>query len=398
METGTTLLGLGWCEGWNHSDKNPRHNRLALLCLWQNRSSLLRRWSLQRMFRLMVHNDTMMRFVCVFTFALLLALSSLPVALAQDTAPVEDEDDSSEQVEQKDDSYRRQMELEDARSRDRTYIDNTHSQKANLEKIDKLPEESRENIRDQLVDVIMENGEWEPKDALEEYPYAPTEAAQSDPELMEQEQEAWDEQIEKYHAREAAAFGTYRGPVPGPGNPTGQQGDGSQQGQQGGQQGSGQGGQDGTGDGESGDGSEGTYQPYQSGSNGSEDEVSTAGVSESALDFLRGGQGRQQPPPQGSQPQPPQAQPQSPQAQEQATGVQQAQAEEQAPEEGSEQAQTDQAAEQSAAQNAEQAQAEQQQESPQDIQLDTRGIIAIKDLDKLEGTELPGEQEDSEDP
>jgi hypothetical protein len=343
----------------------------------------------------MVDNGVMVKFVCMLFVALLLVLFSLPVALAQDTAPVEDDDDSSEQVEQKDDSYRRQMELEDARSRDRTYIDTTHSQKAGLEKIDKLPEESRENVRAQLVDVIMENGEWEPKDALEEYPYEPTGAAQSDSELMEQEQEAWDEQIEKYHKREAAAFGSYRGPVPGPGNPTGQQGDGSQQGQQGGQQGSGQGGQDGAGDGESGDGSEGTYQPYQSGSNGSEDEVSTAGVSESALDFLRGGQGRQQPPPQGAQPQ---AQPQSQQAQEQATGDQQAQAEEQAPEESSEQAQTDQAAEQSSEQNAEQAQAEQQQESPQDTQLDTRGIIAIKDLDKLEGTEIPGNQEDSEDP
>ena len=41
--------------------------------------------------------------------------------------------------------------------------------------------ESRDNIRDQLVDVIMENGEWEPKDALEEYPYQPTATAQSDP-------------------------------------------------------------------------------------------------------------------------------------------------------------------------------------------------------------------------
>ena len=45
-----------------------------------------------------------------------------------------------------------------------------------------------------------------------------------DPELMQQEQEAWDEQIEKYHKREAAAFGTYIGPVPGPGNPEGAEG------------------------------------------------------------------------------------------------------------------------------------------------------------------------------
>jgi Ni/Co efflux regulator RcnB len=306
----------------------------------------------------------MTKFVNKLCFALLLALYGLPLAFAQDSEPAEDEDGSSEQVEQRDDAFRRQMELEDARSRDRTYVDSTYGgQKTELEKIDKLPEESRNNIRDQLVDVIMENGEWEPKDALEEYPYAPTEAAQSDPELKEQEQEAWDEQIEKYHEREAAAFGAHRGPVPGPGNPTGQeggeQGEGSQQGQQGGEQGSGQGGQDGSGDGESGDGTEGTYQPYQSSSNGSEDEVSTAGVSESALDFLRGSQGQQQPPPQGEQTQ--------------------------APEENSEQAQ----AEQSPEQSAEQSESEQQQESSETVDLDTRGIIAIKDLDKLEGTEVP---------
>ena len=185
-----------------------------------------------------------MRFVYSLCFALLLTLSSVQLAFAQDSEPAEDEDGSSEQVEQRDDAFRRQMELEDARSRDRTYVDSTYGgQKAKLEKIDKLPEESRDNIRDQLVDIIMEKGDWEPKDILEEYPYTPTAAAQSDPELMEQEQEAWDEQVEKYHEREAAAFGAHRGPVPGPGNPTGQeggeQGEGSQQGQQGGEQGSG---------------------------------------------------------------------------------------------------------------------------------------------------------------
>ena len=272
-----------------------------------------------------------MRFVYSFCFALLLTLSSVQLAFAQDSEPAEDEDGSSEQVEQRDDAFRRQMELEDARARDRTYVDSTYGgQKAKLEKIDKLPQESRDNIRDQLVNIIMEKGDWEPKDILEEYPYTPTAAAQSDPELKEQEQEAWDEQVEKYHEREAAAFGAHRGPVPGPGNPTGQeggeQGEGSEQGEQGGEQGSGQGGQDGGGDGggESSDDTKGTYEPYQSSSSNSEDEVSTAGVSESALDFLRG-------------------------------------------KESSEQAQAEQSAE----------------------QVDTRGIIAIKDLDKLEGTEVP---------
>ena len=321
----------------------------------------------------------MVRFVHTLCFGLLLALFGLPIAIAQDSEPAEDEDGSSEQVEQRDDSFRRQMELEDARSRDRTYVDSTYGgQKAELEKIDKLPEESRDNIRDQLVDVIMENGDWEPKDALAEYPYSPTGAAQSDPELKAQEQEAWDEQIDKYHEREAAAFGTHRGPVPGPGNPTGQeggeQGEGLQQGQQGGEQGSGQGGQDGSGDGASGDGSEGTYQPHQPSSNGSEDEISTAGVSESALDFLRGSQGRQQAPAQGDEQAP---------AQPQAAENQQAQADT-----------SEESSEQAAEPGAEQAESEQQQESSEAVDPDTRGIIAIKDLDKLEGTEVPEDPDD----
>lgn len=299
----------------------------------------------------MVHNRMMMKLIYISCFVVLLGFFALPSAFAQDAEPAGDDDDSSERVEQRDDSYRRQMELEDARSRDRSYIDNTYSQAAELEKIDKLPEESRDNIRDQLVDIIMENGDWKPGDVLEEYPYQPTAAAEADPELKEQEQAAWDEQIEKYHEREAAAFGTHRGPVPGPGNPTGQeggqQGEGSE-GQQGGEQGSGQGG----GQGESGSGSAGTYQPYQSSASGSEDEVSTAGVSESALDFLRGSQARE------SQEQP---------------------------------------AERNEEQAGELAQAEPQQQSPPAAQPDLRGIIAIEDLDKLEGMEIPVEPELPED-
>jgi len=292
--------------------------------------------SLQSAFSCLVHNEIMLKFLYKFIFVLLLSSVGLSASFAQDSEPVEVDDGSSEQVEQRDDAFRRQMELEDARSRDRTYVDSTYGgQKADPEKIDKLPKESRDNIRDQLVDVIMENGEWEPKDVLEEYPYTPTQGAQSDSELKQQEQEAWDEQVEKYHEREAAAFGAHRGPVPGPGNPTGQeggeQGESSEQGEQGGEQGSGQGGQDGGGDGESKDDTEGTYEPYQSSSSSSEDEVSTAGVSESALDFLRGKQ--------------------------------------------------DQAA------------AEQQQESSEAVDRNTRGIIAIKDLDKLEGTEIPDDPE-----
>jgi hypothetical protein len=290
---------------------------------------------------------------------MIMSLVGMSTAPAQQAETPVDEDGSSKQTEQSDESFRRSRELEDARARDRTYVDNTYTAQTELEKIDKLPEESRDNIRDQLVDIIVEDGEWEPSDALKEYPYEATAAAESDPELKEQEQEAWDEQIEKYHEREAAAWGSHSGPVPGPGNPSGQEG--GQAGEQGGQGGSG----GGQGEG-GGSGSPGTYQP---GSNGSADEVSTAGVSESALDFLKG---RQQ---SSTQPggQPPSA---AQQAQEQQAQEQQAQ-EQQPDQESSEQ--------QQAAQESSEEQSEPQQESIEDVDLDTRGIIAIKDLDKLEG-------------
>ncbi|MBT8060895.1 MAG: hypothetical protein KJO33_14980 [Gammaproteobacteria bacterium] len=349
--------------------------------------------------------------------------------LAQDDSQPGDTDGSSEQVESSDDAYRRRMELEDARRQDPSYTDPIDTYKKDLEKIDKLPEESRDNIRDQLVDVIVENGEWEPSDALDEYPYEPTEAAKKDPVLMEQEQEAWDEQVEKYHEREAAAFGTYRGPVPGPGNPSGQQG-GGQAGQTG--QGSGEdGGQGGSGQGGSGEGNgggSGTAGTYQAGgSNGDDDSASTAGVSESALDFLRGRQGQSSAgggsggpgetgTPAGSPGQGSGAGESSPGTTGMTDGsgspggssgpgtdgarqsaaewaAQEAAAAEQAAETGSETSTAEQAS-QAAESQAEEAAEEMAEQTP-DIDLDTRGIIAIEDLDKLEGT-VTGERDPEE--
>jgi len=345
--------------------------------------------SLQRGFSCLRHNRGMVKLLNLSLCTLMLGVSSL-TAFAQDPAPKADDDDSSEQVEQREDSYRRQMELEDARSRDRTYIDSTYAPTAKQEKIDKLPEESRDNIRDQLVDIIMENGEWEPSDALEEYPYQPTAAAEADAELMAQEQEAWDEQLEKYHEREAAAFGSYRGPVPGPGNPDGQEG--GQQGEDAqGQQSGGQGANGGGAENES--GSAGTYQPYQAGSSSSEDEVSTAGVSESALDFLRGGSAQSQQSEQGAQAQSAsQAQAENNPGQSAAEFL----AEESATE--SPQDESAQANNQPAQQSPDQQPSEQQQDASADTPIDLRGVIAIEDLDKLEGTEIPLEPEDPVDP
>ena len=74
----------------------------------------------------MVHNDVMLKFLYIFIFVLLLSSVGISASFAQDQEPAEDEDGSSEQVEQRDDAFRRQMELEDARSRDRTYVDSTY--------------------------------------------------------------------------------------------------------------------------------------------------------------------------------------------------------------------------------------------------------------------------------
>jgi hypothetical protein len=301
-----------------------------------------------------VHNRVMGPLLRTWLFAVLLALAGGTSVPAQDSATRADEDGSSQQVEESDEAFRRRMELEDARQRDAIYSTPVDTSPAGLEKLDKLPEGSRDNIRDQLVDVIMENGDWEPFDALRDYPYTPTEAAQKEPELMAQEQAAWDEQIEKYHEREAAAFGANRGPVPGPGNPTGEEGDGASassgqgdrqgQGQQGGGAGSEGGGE--AGSEAAGSSSAGTYQPYQSDHSRAEDEVSTAGVQQSALDFLRGQQQQAQ-----SSPPAPAAQPARDPAQ-----------------------------------------------APAEIDLSTPGIIAIEDLDRLEGIDLTADPEESEQP
>jgi len=291
-----------------------------------------------------------MRFISFTVLLLLLVGIRGFQAFAQEAQVSGDQDGSSQAVEESDEAYRRRMELEDARDRDPTYTDPPNDYRREMEKIDKLPSESRENIRDQLIDIIVENPEWEPEDALEEYPYEPTAAAMADAELMQQEQEAWEEQIEKYHAREAAAYGAYRGAVAGPGNPQGGAGDSGSEGD------SGQGEQAGAqGAGSSSSSSAGTYEPYESQSEQSQDAVSTRGVSESALDFLLNRQPGAQ---QGVEPG--QGEPRAQEMQQQAF---EDQASEPQPSESSAESSSEPAAE-----------------------PDRRGILAIEDLDKMEGT------------
>lgn len=338
---------------------------------------------LQPGFRALLHNSLMQIFLKCLLCSAWLLLAGLPPLHAQDTA-----DTDSTEVEESDEAYRRRMELEDARQRDLGYTLPAPTYAQKQEKLDKLPEESRDNIRDQLVDIIVEDGEWEPSDALKEYPYEPTVAARGNPELLQQEQEAWDEQIEKYHKREAAAFGTYLGPVPGPGNPTGEEGEGQEGSEPGGsEQGSGQqdggaaaqeAGQEGAQEAADSASAAGSYEPYQSNRGPSQEEVSTAGVQQSALDFLKGLQGQAS----GSASLPPADGSAAPDAAAQTNPA--------AVPESTEQNADSQAASDSAQQNPAAADETEQQKSndrPVEIDLTTPGIIAIEDLDKLQGAE-----------
>jgi hypothetical protein len=331
---------------------------------------------------------------------ILLAISSAlytGTVQAQDNTSPNDQDSSNEQAEQaeaREDAYRKRMELEGSRDQD-TFANTTYSSQTKQEKIDKLPKESRDNIRDQLMGVIIENGQWEPFDALREYPYEPSEAAQENPGLREREVEAWAEQMEKYHQREAIAFGASRPSMPGNdsrqagGSPdsNGQQGehqgsegesegDGEQQGDSQGDEGEsqGEGGQQGSPDSSSSSAS--SYDPYQSQASDEADEISTAGVSESALDFLRARQ-----------------------AQGTGTGsAGQAASSEESMEQQEEFSQANDRAED----GAESEGATTSQQSSQDSQQQSEsgfiipGIIAIEDLDKLEGMTEP--EDDSENP
>jgi len=286
------------------------------------------------------------------------------VVQAQDNAIPDDQGSTSERTEASEDAHRRRMELEGMRDRV-TFSNTTYTSQAGQEKIDKLPKESRDNIRDQLMDIIIESGQWEPFDALREYPYEPSDAAQEDPGLREREQEAWAEQMEKYHQREARAFEANRPSMPGsdsqqaasPSGQSGQEqgGQGQSQGEsegEGEQQGESQGGEGESQGKEGQQGSQGrssssasSYEPYQSQQNDDADEISTAGVSESALDFLRAKQGQD-----------------SSSAEDGATTSQQS---------------------------------SQDSQQPSESAFIIPGTIAIKDLDKLEGLAEP---EDDSDP
>jgi hypothetical protein len=233
------------------------------------------------------------RWACLYA-AFFLALTAAGNLFAQENAPGNEaqagevEKDTSQQVDESEESFRTRMELRDQRFRQQPRADMTYSSGGEKSKLDQLPEASREHIKEQLRDMIMASHQWKPGEDLSDYPYEPSTAAQADAKLRSLEREAWAEQLQKYQQREAAAYATAKdGKV------------GEQGGQEGGK------GTEGAGTGETngsaGAGSQAASEGQANSARNSEpytgrdqamEAVSTAGVSESALSFLqsKGGQ------------------------------------------------------------------------------------------------------------
>jgi len=205
----------------------------------------------------------------------LFAQTGAPVS-ADDT--VKADEDSSKRVDESEESYRTRMELRDQRYREQKRADMIYSNQGGTSKLDRLPEASREHIKKQMREMIIASRQWKPGEDVSDYPYEPSQAAQTDAQLRSQEREAWAEQLQKYQQREAAAYA------------------GGQDASEGGQENSGDGAKDSTTT-NSGAAGQNRKTPannaaYQEMREQEAEDISTDGVSESALSFLQGQSGQ----------------------------------------------------------------------------------------------------------
>jgi len=113
---------------------------------------------------------------------------------------------ASQEVEINEDNYRQFMELRNARQQRNILPENAFKPNAGLQKLDKLPEESQKHLRNQLREIIVQGDEWQPGDEGKHYPYVPSQAASTNQELQKQEAEAWGELVDSYHRREAGIY------------------------------------------------------------------------------------------------------------------------------------------------------------------------------------------------
>ena len=245
--------------------------------------------------------STILCVVSVFLF--------IPEIVAQDEEPPlpsptgeaegeKQENPGSQEVEYSEDNYRRFMELKDQNLQKSTLPTNKYQ--SGTQKLDELPESSQKHLRNQLREVISKGDAWTPGDEDKQYPYVPSEAAESNAGLRLKEAEAWQELVGEYHEREAqihanAARSDAAGAAANEGNLTGgsaaQAGSGGPGGNEGGNQGSQGAGKQGkqTGQAKQGaqDRNEGGYSPGSAAQKGDPNAGSTAGVSENAMEFLR---------------------------------------------------------------------------------------------------------------
>ena len=218
-------------------------------------------------------------FACtVFACSGLLAQTGAP---GSDDGSARTEQESSRKVDESEESYRTRMELRDQRYREQKRADMIYAIPAGTSKLDQLPEASREHIKQQMRERTIASRQWKPGEDVSDYPYEPSEAAQTDAKLHNLEREAWAEQLEKYQQREAAAYANTQG---------------GQSALAGGQE-SGKGGANGSSGASTASASQNQADaarkpdPYE-GTGGETEEISTAGVSESALGFLQGKAGQ----------------------------------------------------------------------------------------------------------
>lgn len=360
----------------------------------------------------------------ITTFLLWTGLLLAPLVLAQDesaaTEPADEKANTgSRETEYSDDNYRRFMELKDQPTRTSTLP--TNSYQSGTEKLDELPESSQKHLRNQLREIILDSDEWAPGDENGEYPFVASEAGEKNSELKQQETEAWGELIGKYHEREAQIYANAERSDFAAGTQGGQSGSAQAQAESGesaGQEGSG------TGEGAGKDeqkkpGQEGQSAQNQAANNGTEgsdsssstsasagdpNAVSTAGVSQSALEYLTGGsqqQSQQQaassaPGQSGSPSEEEAAQQTAAQqsaaqqamAQQQAT-AESAMAESQSQSQSQQQSSQQQSSEQQAQQQAQQQNRQQttQQDASEFIVI-SKGTLSIKELQNVSGIGL----------
>ena len=204
-----------------------------------------------------------------------------------ETAPEIEATPAGQEVEINEDNYRQFMELKDARQQRNMLPENSYQSQAGAQKIDKLPEESQKHLRNELREIIIQGDPWRSGDEDTDYPYVPSNAASTNPALQKQEADAWGELVGNYHKREADIYAnaSRSKAASATANATGE-GSGDGEGSDGGN--SGQGGEGQQASEQNSSKQSSTVGSYSPNSTNDPNAKSTAGISQNAMEFLKG--------------------------------------------------------------------------------------------------------------